>query len=130
MEKSVNWFFICFSIFRIFHVDMTSFEILLSKNFLSIWLNKWKIVGRFRPSHPRPGLHPWTPHAFGLRTLASLIHVWIRFAKISHVFCVHEVTCIKIDHISKSKSCTRKIHKLKIIYRAMSTFPVNLATFK
>ena len=38
------------------------------------------------PKHPAGWLRPCTPHALGLRTLASLVNVWIRFAKISSRF--------------------------------------------
>jgi len=30
-------------------------------------------AGGFAPPHPPPGLRPWTPHFFGLRTLASQV---------------------------------------------------------
>ena len=38
--KSENYFYICFSIFHIFHAYMTTFKI-WSKNILSIWLKEW-----------------------------------------------------------------------------------------
>ena len=54
-------------------------------------------VGASPPHHP-PGLRPWTPHAFGLRTQASLVSVWIRFAKIS------VSVLIRFAKISKSQT--------------------------
>ena len=48
-------------------------------------LNKKKIR-IWRGKHSPTRLHPWIPHAFGLRTLASLVNVWVRFAKTSSRF--------------------------------------------
>ena len=36
--------------------------------------------------NPPLGLRPWTPHALGLKALASLVSIWIKFAKISSTF--------------------------------------------
>ena len=64
---------------------------LLKKNVYEfIHLAKKKKGGGHCPLHTPSGLRPWTPDALGLRTLASLVSVWIKFAKTSpNFFCIH-----------------------------------------
>ena len=70
------------------------YTIFIEKHF--IHLTKKHYWWGFGPPHPPPGMRSLAPHAFGLGTLVSLVSVWIRLAKISQVFCIHEVTHIKM----------------------------------
>ena len=71
--KTENWFFICSSTFRIFHVNLNTNEI-VKKLCPCIYLFGWKNWWRASPP-TLPELRPWTPHFFGLRTLTSLVSV-------------------------------------------------------
>ena len=93
--------------------------IFIEKHFVHL-TKKYYWWGAWPPTSPT-GDALLGPHAFGLGTLASLVSVWIRFAKISQVFCIYEVTYIKIDHISKSKICTKKSN-WKIIFRYIKKY--------
>ena len=84
----------------IFHVNMITYEIKKKK-----WIHEFIYSDKknWWEALPATGASPPTlptgaAHIFGLRTLASLLSVWISFGKISSVFCIHEVI-IKIDHI-------------------------------
>ena len=62
-----------------------------------------------------PRLRPWSPSAFGMRTLVSLVSIWIRFAKISsRFFASPQFTVNHINHISKIKNPTKKLMNSKI----------------
>ena len=77
------------------------------------------------PPYPSPALRPWTPHALRFRTLASLVSVWIRFAKISVKVWISFAKISQVsdqftmnveyksDYISKTKSHTKKTHEHK-----------------
>ena len=81
-------------------IDFHSFQQISHISYIHIWtfLKFWiffvekylihltKInLRELGPPHPPLGLQHWIPLVFGLRTLASLVSVWIRFAKISHI---------------------------------------------
>ena len=78
-KKSENRYFIRFSILRNFHVYMTSSEILKFFDRKTFYFFKHIYIflfwlGAQHPTPP-PGLRPWSSHAFGLRTLASLVSI-------------------------------------------------------
>ena len=64
----------------------------------SIWLKIYIFLEEGFALTPPTGAAPLSPHTFGLRTLASLVSTNGIFPKISSVFCMHEVTYIRIDH--------------------------------
>ena len=71
ISKSENWFFICFSSFRIFPGHLATFE----KNYCPMNLFVWLRIFFGSGPHPPLGLRPWSSHTLRLRTLASLISV-------------------------------------------------------
>ena len=157
----------------------------MKNKFSNIWFFRYgrfyteiqKIYSCYRGTSPPTsiGLRTWTPHAFGLRTIASLDGVWIKFANISSRFSkffnklifrskvakfsgkmrialkmifwfqscffvrllAYEIWSdfingrfcilkyIKIDHILKTRSRTKKNSRTKKLLSAMRTIPVN-----
>ena len=77
---------------------------------------------------PPPGLCPWTPHAFGLRTLLdSLVGVWIRFAKPwkSSVHC-YPLLNTKSTIFQKLKVAQKNLRNTKIRFRTLCIFWDNI----
>ena len=110
-----NLFFISFSIFRIFHVNMTTFEKKLLKNTLSIWL-KNKIGAGLHPPH---GAALLDPAAFGLRPQPH----WLAFQSGSQESSSLQFTVNHCWTNTKSTITQKiKITKIKIIFYSIQRF--------
>ena len=97
----------------------------------SIWLKRKKKC--WWASTPT-GAVPLDQQVLGLRTLAALDRVNGMFAKFSSVFCLHEITCFKIDNTKSTISYNQEPHRKnswikKFIFRVILKFPVNFNNF-
>ena len=98
-----------------FHVYMTTIEVLIK--FCQIWLKKMFWYGASFPTPPpncAPGLRESRDWGPGLKTLVSLVSVWIRFAKKTLKSFAYmrshtsKSNIYKINHVTKTISRTKK----------------------